>query len=266
MDKMRLIILSIGIVMIVGFSLYSFMGSNPSSPKAGTKIQPVKTITLPSPISDNSSPPDQKQLPISSNSSIDHGIKQSTVKPVFFNIVSMIPTSNSSLTAYSNTSQTSQEPVKSRPTISTFDVYENRDTPENYYSIGFPGGAYVVHGSKPGSYIASTTPDTFLVDLQDIPDDTNVQLYTLTHAEPALKSSLAGYKLISTGHLKVGNNRAWDLVYIWKNSTQNLKSMKVFIEGQDQAGVITFSSPIQDYTTNNSTVTSVLQSFRWLGQ
>ena len=42
--------------------------------------------------------------------------------------------------------------------------------------------------------------------------------------------------------------------------------MKVFIEGQDQAGVITFSSPIQDYTTNNSTVTSVLQSFRWLGQ
>ena len=56
MDKMRLIILSIGIVMIVGFSLYSFMGSNPSSPKAGTKIQPVKTITLPSPISDNSSP------------------------------------------------------------------------------------------------------------------------------------------------------------------------------------------------------------------
>ena len=120
MDKMRLIILSIGIVMIVGFSLYSFMGSNPSSPKAGTKIQPVKKIILPSPISDNSSPPDQKQLPISSNSSIDHGIKQSTVKPVFFNIVSMIPTSNSSLTAYSNTSQTSQEPVK--PTISTFDV------------------------------------------------------------------------------------------------------------------------------------------------
>jgi len=265
-DRMRLIILSIGIVMIVGFSLYSFMGSNSSSPKAGTKIQPVKKITLPSPIFDNSSPPDQKKLLISNSSSIDHGIKQSTVKPSFFNIVSMIPTSNSSLTAYNNTSQTSQEPVKSRPTISTMDVYENRDTPENYYSIGFLGGAYVVHGSKPGSYIASTTPATFLVDLQDIPDDTNVQLYTLTHAEPALKSSLAGYKLISTGYLKVGNNRAWDLIYTWKNSTQDLKTMKVFIEGQDQAGVITFSSPIQDYPTNNSTVTSVLQSFRWLGQ
>jgi hypothetical protein len=73
-DKTRLIILSIGIVMIVGFSLYSFMGSNPSSPKAGTQMQPVKKITLPSAIYDNSSPPDQKKLPISSNSSIDHGI------------------------------------------------------------------------------------------------------------------------------------------------------------------------------------------------
>jgi hypothetical protein len=265
-DNTRLIILSIGIVMIVGFSLYSFMGSNPSSPKAGTKIQPVKKITLSSPISDNNSPPDQNKLPISSNSSIDHGIKQSMVKPSFYNIVSMIQTSNSSLTAYSNTSQNSHEPVNSRPTISMFDVYENRDTPENYYSIGFPGGTYVIHGSKPGSYIASITPNMFLLDLQDIPDDTNVQLYALTHAEPALKSTLAGYKLISTGHLKVGNSRAWDLVYTWKNSTQNLKSMKVFIEGQDQAGVLTFSSPIQDYTTNNLTVTSVLQSFRWLGQ
>jgi hypothetical protein len=72
--------------------------------------------------------------------------------------------------------------------------------------------------------------------------------------------------LISAGHLKIGNNRAWDLVYTWKNSTQDLKTMKVFIEGKDQAGVITFSSPIQDYATNNSTLTSVLQSFRWLGQ
>lgn len=265
MDKTRILILSIGIVTIVGFSLYSFMGTQPSSPKAGTKLHPVKTIILKSPISDGSSPLDQNKLPIANNSPIDHGIKHSTVKASFFNIVSTIPSSNSLITN-SSTSQTSQETVKSAPTISTLDVYENRDMPENYYSIGFPGGAYVVHGSKPGSYVASITPVSFLVDLQDIPDDTNVQLYTLTHAEPALKSSLAGYELVNSGHLKAGNNRAWDLVYTWKNSTQDIKTMKIFIEGQDQAAVVTFSSPIQDYPIYNSTVNSVLQSFRWVGQ
>ncbi len=252
--------------MIVGFSLYSFMGSNPSSPKAGTKIQPVKKIILPSTISNNSSPSESTKLHVSSNSSTNHNIQLIRVKASFFNVVSMVPVSNYSSTARNTTSQISQDSVKSQTTMSALDVYENRDTPENYYSIGFPGGADVVHGDKPGSYIASIRPSTFLVDLQDIPDVTNVQLYTLTHAEPALKSSLTGYKLVSSGHLQVGKNRAWDLVYIWKNSTQDLKTMKVFIEGQDQAGVITISSPIQDYAINNSTGSSVLQSFRWLGQ
>ena len=162
MDKIRLLILSIGIVTIVGFSLYSFMGTQPSSPKPGTKLQPVKKIILQSPISDNSSHLDHDKLPMSNNSAIDHGIKQSTVKASFFNIVSMNPTSNSTLISNNNTSQTSQETVKSRPTISTLDVYENRDIPENYYSIGFPGDAYVVHGSNPGSYVASITPVSFL--------------------------------------------------------------------------------------------------------
>jgi len=103
------------------------MGTQPSSPKAGIKLHPVKTIILKSPISDSSSPLDQNKLPIANNSPIDHGIKQSKFKASFFNIVSMIP-SNNSLISNSNTSQTS--------VISTLDVYENRDAPENYYSLG----------------------------------------------------------------------------------------------------------------------------------
>ncbi len=241
------------------------MGSNPSSPKAGTKIQPVKKIILPSTISNNSSPSESTKLPIS-NSSTNHNIHLIRVKASFVNVVSIVPISNNSSTARNTTSQISQDSVKSQTTMSALDVYENRDTPENYYSIGFPGGADVIHGDKPGSYSATKSPLTFLVDLQDIPDDTNVQLYTLTHAEPALKSSLAGYKLVGSGHLQLGKNRAWDLVYTWKNSTQDLKTMKVFIEGQDQAGVITISSPIPGYEQNNSTRGSVLQSFKWLGQ
>ena len=252
--------------MIVGFSLYSFMGSNPSSPKVGTKMQPVKKIILPSTISNNSSPSESTKLHISSNSSTNHNVQLIRVKASFVNVVSIVPISDNSSTAPNTTSQISQDSVKSQTTMSALDVYENRDTPENYYSIGFPGGADVIHGNKPGSYIATKSPLTFMVDLQDIPDDTNVQLYTLTHAEPALKSSLAGYKLVGSGHLQLGKNRAWDLVYAWKNATQDLKTMKVFIEGQDQAGVITISSPIQEYENNNSTRDSVLQSFKWLGQ
>ena len=63
----------------------------------------------------------------------------------------------------------------------TLNIFENRDKLENYYSIKFPTEAVVVHGDKPGSYVARSNDGVFESRLQDIPDDTTVQLYILTH-------------------------------------------------------------------------------------
>jgi hypothetical protein len=265
LDQTRLFILATGLIIIVGFTIFTFMSPSPSSPKSGTKIEPVKKLTITVPMQKSNSSSEQTTLP-SSNTGPAKSMWTKT-KPSYYYVTSVTLPGDSSI---ANSDKSPKDPASQNAgdnlSQSSLDVYENKDVPENYYSIGFPTGANVVQGTNPGSYTATITPYKYSVELQDIPDDSNVQLYTLTHIEPALKSSLLGYNLISSGQLGAGKNRAWDLVYTWKNSTQELKTIKVFVEGKDQAADITFSSPIQDYAKNNSTITSVLENFRWLGQ
>ena len=267
LDNARIFILVTGLIIIVGFSIFTFMGPSPSSPKSGTKIQPVKKLTLTTPPPKLNSNNEQTTLP-SSNTSVTKSLVFNEV-PSFHHISYVFTLGDSSvingITSSKGPSSSSQSAIENK-SVSSLDVYENRDVPENYYSIGFPTGADVVQGANPGSYTATIPPYKYSVELQDIPDDSNVQLYTLTHAEPALKSSLPGYELVSSGQLNVGKNRAWDLVYTWKNSTQGLETIKAFIEGKDQAAAVTFTSPIQDYAKNNSTINLVLENFGWLGQ
>lgn len=265
LDNARLLILVTGLIIIVGFSIFTFMAPSPSSPKSGTKIQPVKKLTLITPTQNLNSKNEQTTLP-SFNTSTAKSIVSNSL-PSFYYVASVFVHGDSSVVHDNTTSKgpSSQNAVENN-SITSLDVYENKDVPENYYTIGFPAGANVVQGANPGSYIATISAYKYSVELQDIPDDSNVQLYTLTHAEPALKSSLAGYKLVSSGQLAAWKNRAWDLVYTWKNSTQGLETIKVFIEGKDQAAVVTLSCPIQYYSKNNSTMNSVLENFRWLGQ
>jgi len=265
LDNARIFILVTGLIIIVGFSIFTFMGPSPSSPKSGTKIQPVKKLTLTTPSPELNSNNEQTTLP-SQNTSTTKSLVFNEV-PSFHYISSVFTLGDSSVINGNTSSKgpSSQSTIENK-SMSSLDVYENKDVPENYYSIGFPTGANVVQGANPGSYIATLPPYKYSVELQDIPDDSNVQLYTLTHAEPALKSSLPGYKLVSSGQLNVGKNRTWDLVYTWKNSTQGLETIKAFIEGKDQAAAVTFTSPIQDYAKNNSTINLVLENFGWLGQ
>jgi hypothetical protein len=266
LDKVRLFILVTGLIIIVGFSVFTFIGSSPSSPKSGTKIQPVKKLTLTMPTQKLNSNHEQATLPIS-NTTTTKSIETKAM-PSFYYVASSVLLPGDSSIVHNNTNSKvpSSQSAGENKSMASLDIYENRDVPENYYSIGFPTGANVVQGANPGSYIAKIIPYIYSVELQDIPDDSNVQLFTLTHAEPALKSSLLGYNLVSSGQLGAGKNRAWDLVYTWKNSTHGLETIKVFIEGKDQAAVVTFSSPIQDYAKNNSTINSVLENFKWLGQ
>ena len=147
-------------------------------------------------------------------------------------------------------------------------AYENREKPENFYLIQFPSNANVLHGNKSGSYTAKLSHGIFSVDLVDIPDNSNVELYLLTKVKPALESSIKNFNQISFNQLSIGGNRAWDLTYAWKNSTAEMESIKTFVEGSDEAAAITYSGLRQQFVDNqniNSTVIQpVLKSFHWI--
>jgi hypothetical protein len=248
MDKIRLLILLVGTIVIISFSIYSFSGTTPSSQPEGTKIKPIGQITIiPSP---------NKNLNSYSvkNTSTLH-LKSFELAPLYHYI--SFGTNPVSVVVESASSAPSSSMV--------MNIFANKDLPENYYSISFPQTAIVTHGKNPGSFVSNFQNVNTSVNLQDIPDDTNVNLYMLTVAKPNLKM-LPDYKELSSNQIKIDNNRAYDIKYIWSNSSERLESLKTFIEGKDQAAVVTFSSPIQDFNKVNSTLDSVLNSFKWLGQ
>jgi hypothetical protein len=160
--------------------------------------------------------------------------------------------------------ETNNSGIQSSPLV--MNVFRNKDVPENYYSIAFPSTGTVVHGNAPGDIIYRSRDVTSSVELQDIPDDSNVELFTLTHTEPNLKSSVSNYKLISSEQLKAGGNRGWNIIYTWKNSSQDVETVKAIVEGKDQAAVVSFTSQSKDFPKNNSTINSILENFQWLDQ
>jgi len=147
-------------------------------------------------------------------------------------------------------------------------AYQNRERPENFYSIQFPSYANVLHGNQSGSYTAKLPHGIFSVELVDIPDTSNVELNFLTKVKPALESSVRDFHQISFNPLSIGGSRAWDLTYAWKNSTTEMESSKIFVEGADMAAAITYSGlrqQLMDHQDINSTVIQpVLQSFHWI--
>jgi len=149
-------------------------------------------------------------------------------------------------------------------TDTALSIFENRDKPENHYSIQFPSDATVVHGDRAGSYLASTKYGTFTSALEDIPDNTSVQLYVLTHDEPKLKSSLDNYTRVSIDENTVSGHRAWNLIYTWQNATSTMKSARTYVEGRDQAMVIEYTALSEVFAKNNPTIKSVANSFQWI--
>jgi len=227
--------LAAGIVAILTFSLYNFMDSiTSSSPDAGTKIAPVGAASF-----------------VSSPSSGSNGVYNSD--------------NNTNSSTKPNVQDAVSSPSDSAIGNKSLNIFENRDKRENYYSIGFPAEATVVHGDKAGSYLANIKDGVFASRLQDIPDDTNVQLYILTHDEPQLRLSLKDYAQVSFKQLAAGQNRAWNLVYTWKNGTSDMESARTYIEGPDEAMLIAFTAPTQVFANSEPVMTAVRESFRWIG-
>jgi hypothetical protein len=244
LGKSQVLILAAGIIAIVTFSIYNFMDSITSnSPDVGTRIAPVGSAAF------VSSPATES---LDANNSSSRGA---------------INNYNNS-TAKQNAQETNSSSANSTSTNTNnmLSLFENRDKRENYYSIEFPAPATVVHGDKAGSYVAKIKDGVVASSrLQDIPDDTNVQLYILTHDEPQLRLALKDYGQLSFNQLTVGQHRAWNLVYTWKNGTSDIESSRTYVEGPDEAMVIEFNAPAQVFTKNEPLMTAVRDSFNWIG-
>ncbi len=149
-----------------------------------------------------------------------------------------------------------------------FVLYKNLETVENYYSLKLPNYVKVFHGNKPGSYIAKLPNGILTVKLIEIPEDSNPALFFSTHVKPELESDLKNYHQISYKQLTINGNRALDLTYIWKNTTTDMESTKTWIDGPDEAAVITYSGPKPNFIDNaiiNSTlINPILKSFQWI--
>jgi hypothetical protein len=156
LDKYRIIVVALGVLVIIAFSVYTF-GSYSNKPKAGTKVEPVKSV-----VTANTSRTD-----IANSDKNDF-----TEKAIG------TPTKSSSLSSNQSSSSSSMP----------MSLFENHEKIENFYSIQFPSNSTVMHGNESGSYVAKFSKGIFSVDLIDIPDNSNVQLYALTQVKPALKS------------------------------------------------------------------------------
>ena len=219
----------LGVLVIITFSIYTF-GSYSTKPKSGTKVEPVKNV-----VTTNNSNPDSVSSTFTKNTTeISKSIS---------------PSSNSF-----------------SPSSISMSIFENREKTENFYSIQFPSNSTVLHGNDSGSYVAKFSRIIFSVDLIDIPDNSNINIYAITQLKPSLQESLKNFNLIGFKQLKLGGQRAWELIYTWRNTTQNTESVKTLVEGSDNAAAITFSWPQQQYShqiINSTVVKPVLASFHW---
>jgi hypothetical protein len=221
--------LVLGVLVIIAFSIYTF-GSYSTKPKGGTKVEPVKNAVT------------------TNNSNADH-VNSTFTKNTIGISKSISPSSNSF-----------------SPSSIPMSIFENREKIENFYSIQFPSSSTVLHGNESGSYAAKFSRIIFSVGLIDIPDNSNINIYAITQLKPTLQASMKNFNLIGFKQLNLGGQRAWELIYTWRNSTQNMESVKTLVEGSDNAAAITFSWPEQQYThqiINYTIVKPILASFHW---
>jgi len=119
--------------------------------------------------------------------------------------------------------------------------YRNRDAKENYYSVMLPADWSVTAGKNPGSYSLTFPQGLGSVELHDVPDNTTLELFILSQEEPKLRNSVPGYERREYRKDTIGGSPAYHLTYLSLSSGDTLRSERVYITGQDQAGLITFT-------------------------
>ena len=144
-----------------------------------------------------------------------------------------------------------------------FNVYHNKDLVENFYTIKFPQSWQLQTGNPAGSYHFIFDKGSASAELQDVADNTTLELFVLSQSEPNLKKTLTNYSRLDYRKISVNNNDAYQLTYQSTLNNTTYKTVKTYITGLDHATVITFSSEAQSFIDLQPLFNSILNSFQW---
>ena len=144
-----------------------------------------------------------------------------------------------------------------------FNTYHNKDTKENYYSVKTPSDWQIVQSSVPGSYNFTTSNIIAHTETMDVSDNTTLELYVLSQEEPRLKKESKGYKRIDYQKVSINGSQAYQLTYQTAKNGEINTIIKTYINGADQAGVITVTIPQDQFTAEQPIFTPFINSFKW---
>lgn len=143
-------------------------------------------------------------------------------------------------------------------------VFHNRDLPENYFTVQFPQSWRVQSGDTAGSYQFAFGDGSGSVKLQDVADNTTLELFVLSQEEPSLKKTVQGYNRVDYQRITIDGNDAFQLTYGATVDGAEVETIKTYISGSDHACVITLSARRIDAASGiQQLYASVLDSFRW---
>jgi hypothetical protein len=145
----------------------------------------------------------------------------------------------------------------------SFNLYSNKDMKENYYGISLPKDWQVKSGGAAGSYDISYSQGTGSTILQDISDNTTLELYVLSQEEPRLKKTVPQYVKQDYKKVAINGNEAHEIIYTSTENSKALKTIKVYIAGADHAGLITFSADASGFETLLPLFMQSINSFNW---
>ena len=142
-------------------------------------------------------------------------------------------------------------------------AYHNRDKKENYYAVKLPQDWQVKPGDKAGGYSLNFNGGSGTVELMDVPDNTTLELYVLSQEEPRLKKTVSDYSRVSYQKTTVNGSEAYQLVYRSKQGQDDSQTLRTYISGQDECGVITLTAKQTDFGNSQILFSSIVNSFQW---
>ena len=180
--------------------------------------------------------------------------KQSGINPASLNPVQQSPEKS--------TSPQNQNNLDSNQTVDLY-TYRNVDVKENYYQVSIPKNWQVTAGNNPGGYVINFSGGSGQVGLMDIPDNTTLELFLLSQEEPKLKKAVSNYQRLDYQKITINGNDGYELTYSSEVNQKKSKTIIAYIAGQDQAGVISFSGPLDNFLNLQPIFDKVINSFSW---
>jgi hypothetical protein len=137
-----------------------------------------------------------------------------------------------------NVNPASLQPTATQTAVSNqnlaFNGYHSRDLAENFYTVKFPQSWQLQPSSQVGSYQFTFGNGSGSAALQDVADNTTLELFVLSQDEPNLKKTTPGYRRINYQKISINGNDAYQLTYDRTASGTDYETLKTYIAGIDK--------------------------------